>query len=236
MAKGFAGVDGFQRAGFSSCGLVRAISFFLHGRDLHYPSFGRGRVWNLYFCMCYQKLRRCCDINVVHWSKLEWNIGATALVTEAATANLGEAGVRAATGVMTVAIPSSLKFTPKSIAVHNATEVARFVASCMAFAGAVSCGKSRNISVNGNAKTARSERKKDMIENVLEIKDTHVREVMTPLVDVVAIDASATLVDFHNSWVDHQYSGVPVFEERIDNIVGIAYAMDLLDYVQKGNF
>lgn len=45
-----------------------------------------------------------------------------------------------------------------------------------------------------------------MIENVLEIKDTHVREVMTPLVDVVAIDASATLVDFHSFWVTHQYS------------------------------
>jgi len=46
----------------------------------------------------------------------------------------------------------------------------------------------------------------DMIENVLEIKDTHVREVMTPLVDVVAIDASASLVDFHSMWVTHQYS------------------------------
>lgn len=45
-----------------------------------------------------------------------------------------------------------------------------------------------------------------MIENVLEIKDTHVREVMTPLIDVVAIDGSATLVDFHNLWVTHQYS------------------------------
>jgi CBS domain containing-hemolysin-like protein len=45
-----------------------------------------------------------------------------------------------------------------------------------------------------------------MIENVLEIKDTHVREVMTPLVDVVAIDASASLVDFHHMWVTHQYS------------------------------
>lgn len=45
-----------------------------------------------------------------------------------------------------------------------------------------------------------------MIENVLEIKDTHVREVMTPLVDVVAIDASATLVDFHELWLTHQYS------------------------------
>lgn len=28
---------------------------------------------------------------------------------------------------------------------------------------------------------------------------------------------------------------MPVFEQRIDNIVGIAYAMDLLDYVQKGD-
>lgn len=46
----------------------------------------------------------------------------------------------------------------------------------------------------------------DMIENVLEIKDTHVREVMTPLVDVVAIDGSATLIDFHNLWLTHQYS------------------------------
>lgn len=45
-----------------------------------------------------------------------------------------------------------------------------------------------------------------MIENVLEIKDTHVREVMTPLIDVVAIDAGATLIDFHHLWVTHQYS------------------------------
>lgn len=45
-----------------------------------------------------------------------------------------------------------------------------------------------------------------MIENVLEIKDTHVREVMTPLVDVVAIDAGATLIDFHSMWLTHQYS------------------------------
>ena len=46
----------------------------------------------------------------------------------------------------------------------------------------------------------------DMIENVLEIKDTQVSEVMTPLVDVVAIDARATLIDFHNLWVLHEYS------------------------------
>ncbi|KAJ6851614.1 putative DUF21 domain-containing protein, chloroplastic [Iris pallida] len=77
------------------------------------------------------------------------------------------------------------------------------------------------------------EEEQDMIENVLEIKDTHVREVMTPLIDVVAIDASATLIDFQKLWETHQYSRVPVFEERIDNIMGIAYAMDMLEYVEK---
>ncbi|XP_042949314.1 DUF21 domain-containing protein At1g55930, chloroplastic-like isoform X4 [Carya illinoinensis] len=216
------------------------------------------------------------------------NIGATALVTEAATAIFGEAGVSAATGVMTVAILLLTEITPKSIAVHNATEVARFVTSGMAFIGIISCGKSCHIFIYGDAKNPWFKRKKvlcieehkriqnqnvdgddlgevesfepyvteeelklmlrgaelsgaieeeeqDMIENVLEIKDTHVREVMTPLVDVVAIDDNATLLDFNNLWVTHQYSRVPVFEQRIDNIVGIAYAMDLLDYVKKGH-
>ncbi|TXG67647.1 hypothetical protein EZV62_008922 [Acer yangbiense] len=47
--------------------------------------------------------------------------------SEAATTIFGEAGVSAATGVMTVAIPLLTEISPKSIAVHNATEVARFV-------------------------------------------------------------------------------------------------------------
>ncbi|KAF5948221.1 hypothetical protein HYC85_014178 [Camellia sinensis] len=154
------------------------------------------------------------------------NIGATALVTEAATAAFGEAGVSAATGVMTVAVLLLTEITPKSIAVHNATEVAS--------EPYVTEDELKLMLRGAELSGAIEEEEQDMIENVLEIKDTHVREVMTPLVDVVAIDASATLVDFHNLWVTHQYSRVPVFEQRVDNIVGIAYAMDLLDYVQKG--
>ncbi|XP_011002488.1 PREDICTED: putative DUF21 domain-containing protein At3g13070, chloroplastic isoform X2 [Populus euphratica] len=191
------------------------------------------------------------------------NIGATALVTEAATAIFGEAGISAATGVMTVAILLLTEITPKSIAVHNATEVARFVVRPVAWLSLVlypvgrvvtylSMGMLKMLGLKGRSEPyvtedelklmlrgaelsgAIEEEEQDMIENVLEIKDTHVREVMTPLVDVVAIDASGTLVDFHELWVTHQYSRVPVFEQRVDNIVGIAYAMDLLDYVQKG--
>ncbi|XP_047337577.1 putative DUF21 domain-containing protein At3g13070, chloroplastic [Impatiens glandulifera] len=192
------------------------------------------------------------------------NIGATALVTKAATTIFGEAGVSAATGVMTVAVLLLTEITPKSIAVHHPTEVARFVVRPVAWLSVVlyPVGKVATYLSNGMLKLlglkgrsepyvtedelklmlrgaelsgAIEEEEQDMIENVLEIKDTHVREVMTPLIDVVAIDARATLVDFHNLWVTHQYSRVPVFEERVDNIVGIAYAMDLLDNVQKGD-
>ncbi|XVF70820.1 hypothetical protein PTKIN_Ptkin11bG0192500 [Pterospermum kingtungense] len=191
------------------------------------------------------------------------NIGATALVTDAATAIFGEAGVSAATGVMTVAILLLTEITPKSIAVHNPTEVARFVVRPVAWLSIIlypvgrvvtylSMGMLKILGLKGKSEPyvtedelklmlrgaelsgAIEEEEQDMIENVLEIKDTHVREVMTPLVDVVAIDGSSTLVEFHNLWLTHQYSRVPVFEQRIDNIVGIAYAMDLLDYVPKG--
>ncbi|TYI42515.1 hypothetical protein ES332_A01G104100v1 [Gossypium tomentosum] len=190
------------------------------------------------------------------------NIGATALVTDAATAIFGEAGVSAATGVMTVAILLLTEITPKSIAVHNPTEVARFVVRPVAWLSVIlypvgrvvtflSMGMLKIFGLKGKSEPyvtedelklmlrgaelsgAIEEEEQDMIENVLEIKDTHVREVMTPLVDVVAIDASSTLVEFHNLWLTHQYSRVPVFEQRVDNIVGIAYAMDLLDYVTK---
>ncbi|KAJ1441280.1 Transporter-associated domain [Sesbania bispinosa] len=191
------------------------------------------------------------------------NIGATALVTEAATAIFGEAGVGAATGVMTVAILLLTEITPKSIAVHNATEVVRFVVKPVAWLSLVlypvgrvvtylSMGMLKLLGVKGRSEPyvteeelklmlrgaelsgAIEEEEQDMIQNVLEIKETQVKEVMTPLVDIVAIDASASLIDFQTLWTGHPYSRVPVFEKRIDNIIGIAYATDLLDFLQKG--
>ncbi|XP_024381705.1 uncharacterized protein [Physcomitrium patens] len=190
------------------------------------------------------------------------NIAATALVTDAATALFGEAGVTAATGVMTVVLLLVTEIAPKSIAVHNATEVARVVVRPVAWLSVILYPVGRLVTAMSTSllkllglkssgepfvsedelklmlrgaelSGAIEEEEQDMIENVLEIKDTYVREVMTPLVDVVAIDSAANLLEFRNLWVKQQYSRVPVFERRIDNIVGIAYAMDMLDYVEQ---
>nr|KYP38850.1 UPF0053 protein Mb2387c family [Cajanus cajan] len=191
------------------------------------------------------------------------NIGATALVTNTATAAFGEAGVTAATGLMTVAILLLTEITPKSFAVHNATDVARFVVRPVGYLSVVLYPVGRVVTYFSKAilkllgikgtrepyvteeelklmvrgaelSGAIEEEEQDMIENVLEIKVTRVREVMTPLVDVVAIDASASLVDFRNLWREHQYSRIPIFEKRVDNLIGIAYSLDLLDFCQKG--
>ncbi|XP_024368050.1 DUF21 domain-containing protein At1g55930, chloroplastic isoform X4 [Physcomitrium patens] len=190
------------------------------------------------------------------------NIAATAMVTEAATALFGEAGVTAATGVMTVVLLLVTEIAPKSIAVHNATEVARVVVRPVAWLSVILYPVGRLVTAMSTSllkllglkssgepfvsedelklmlrgaelSGAIEEEEQDMIENVLEIKDTYVREVMTPLIDVVAIDSAATLLEFRNLWVKQQYSRVPVFERRIDNIVGLAYPMDMLDYVEQ---
>jgi len=68
----------------------------------------------------------------------------------------------------------------------------------------------------------------EMIASVLELEDMPVRDIMTPLVDVVAIDESQTLSDMKELWLTHQYSRVPLYRERIDNIVGVMYCYDLL--------
>ncbi|CAI5468495.1 unnamed protein product [Closterium sp. Yama58-4] len=190
------------------------------------------------------------------------NIWATALVTDAATALFGEAGVSAATGVMTILLLVFTEIAPKSIAVHNATQVVRVVLRPVAWLSVVlypvgrlctyaSTGLFRLLGLKTSGEPfvteeelklmlrgaemsgAIEEEEQDMIENVLEIKDTYVREVMTPLVDVVAVSSSASLMELRALWVRHQYSRVPVYERRVDNIVGIAYAMDMLDYVEQ---
>lgn len=44
----------------------------------------------------------------------------------------------------------------------------------------------------------------------------------------IQVEAKASLEEFRQLWLDKQFTRVPVYEGRIDNIVGIAYSMDLL--------
>jgi len=68
----------------------------------------------------------------------------------------------------------------------------------------------------------------ELIEQVVEFGDKRVREVMTPRPDITAIPASATLAQLRQLLVDSKYTRVPVYENSLDEIVGIANVHDLL--------
>src|SRR3989442_2688181 len=68
----------------------------------------------------------------------------------------------------------------------------------------------------------------DLIEQVVEFSDKRVREVMTPRPDIVAVPAEATLEELHAKVVETKFSKIPVYEESLDDIFGVAYAQDLL--------
>lgn len=72
----------------------------------------------------------------------------------------------------------------------------------------------------------------EMIEGVLDMENTQVKEVMKPRVDVVAIDANATVRELFDMIDTTKYSRIPVYEETIDNIIGVTRAQSLLTYAR----
>jgi CBS domain containing-hemolysin-like protein len=77
--------------------------------------------------------------------------------------------------------------------------------------------------------------KGDLLRAISMIGDTTVKEVMTPRVDMVAVSNSASLNELHQMFKEHKYSRLPVFKEKVDNIVGIASVMDLVSVTPKSD-
>jgi putative hemolysin len=69
---------------------------------------------------------------------------------------------------------------------------------------------------------------RQMIHGILEMTDKAVRELMVPRVDVVAATAAHTAADLIKLIIETGHSRIPIYEENIDNIVGVVYAKDLL--------
>lgn len=78
------------------------------------------------------------------------------------------------------------------------------------------------------------EEEKDMIASVLQLDESSARELMTPRIDIVALDAKATVKDALGAFVGSGFSRIPVYEESIDNIKGLLYAKDVLTVVKSG--
>jgi putative hemolysin len=72
---------------------------------------------------------------------------------------------------------------------------------------------------------------REMIHKVFELEDTLVREVMVPRPDMFSLDVTTESGRILPLLREHLHSRVPVYEETVDQIVGVLYTKDLLPFL-----
>ena len=72
---------------------------------------------------------------------------------------------------------------------------------------------------------------RDMLLGVFTLADTTVDEVMTPRLDMVAVDVSATGEELLDTLRQSEHTRLPAYDGTPDNIAGVVYAKDLVPFV-----
>lgn len=79
------------------------------------------------------------------------------------------------------------------------------------------------------------EEETEMIRSIFEFADTSVREVMIPRIDMVTLESDATVDQAVDLALQGGFSRIPVYEDNIDNIIGILYTKDMLKQLREGH-
>ena len=99
---------------------------------------------------------------------------------------------------------------------------------------AVSDSELRLIVTGARDSGAIDNSEQEMIQGVLNLQTTRIRELMKPRVEVVACDESWNVAQVLHLVQTSGYSRIPVYKDEIDNIVGIVLAKSVLDYFVNG--
>lgn len=186
------------------------------------------------------------------------NIGASALATSIAVKLIGPSGVGIVTIVMTILVLIFGEITPKSIAKQNSEKVSLFVSKPIGIIVKVfnplvivftSISSVFIRLLGGDPKATEpfiteeelrtmvgvseeegvlEDVEKEMIFNVFEFADSQVKDVMVQRVDIVAVDVHSTYEEVISIIKAEQFSRLPVYNENIDDVIGIINVKDLI--------
>ena len=73
----------------------------------------------------------------------------------------------------------------------------------------------------------------EMIQSILEFRETLVREIMIPRTEMIAISSNAAIEEILDLVIRHGHTRMPVYSGNVDNIVGILNVKDLLKFWSK---
>lgn len=86
----------------------------------------------------------------------------------------------------------------------------------------------------GEAEGIIEEEEKEMIHSIVGFSETTAKEVMTPRTSMLAFEGNDTLDEVWDEIIENGFSRIPIYEETIDNIIGVFYVKDVLSIIKKG--
>ena len=85
----------------------------------------------------------------------------------------------------------------------------------------------------GHSGGAIEDEEKDMIYSVLQLDESNARELMTPRIDIIALEVNNTIMQALSAFVESGFSRIPVYEDSIDNVIGLLFAKDILTVLEN---
>ncbi len=191
------------------------------------------------------------------------NIFASVMAGDIAMKLSGSSQIALTTAVMTIFILFFGEITPKTFAKHNAEGFAKFSIRILAFfyflfypltyimnifvkgviklvGGSVDAEKpliteeELEFMINvSKDEGILEDQTKEMMHNIIDIKDITVKEIMVPRTEMVCIEIGRSVADLLDLIEEHEYSRIPAYEGRLDNIVGIIYIKDLIKKLKE---
>ena len=188
------------------------------------------------------------------------NIGGSSLATSVSIQLFGDVGVGIATGVVTLLVLIFGEITPKTLATENAerlviayakplsllkiilgpaTMILSAITGVIAKIFGATPASDKPLVTHDEFETMVNVSKEEgvidqseqaMIQNLLTFRESKGADVMTPRTSIVGVEVDATYHDIVESFSVEGYSRIPVYEDSLDDIIGIIYARDIIGY------
>jgi CBS domain containing-hemolysin-like protein len=138
--------------------------------------------------------------------------------------------------VRSLARPLFVLFIPTYPVVQVILLVTRrlFIAGAQAREMFLKAGQLRAMARAGEDTESGAEEEQEMINAIFEMRDTVVREVMVPRIDMVCAEVTTTVGEAIKVIAEGGHSRIPIYNKTIDDIRGILHARDLFEFVKEG--
>lgn len=93
---------------------------------------------------------------------------------------------------------------------------------------------SQALDITSKETTTKDDKK--ILQGIVSFGNTETEQIMTPRIDIFALSKDELYEDVVAKIVNEGFSRNPVYDENIDNIIGVLYAKDLLPYIDEKNF